>query len=121
MSYLRKESELVEHLKLLGLSEQEARIYIYLVENGSVAEQKILSDLKIDDHKTIDSLMNKGVLIRSPSDTSKLIALHPRNAAANLYKTIENNMIEELRAKRRIADRLGMVLEPAFEASQNNR
>jgi sugar-specific transcriptional regulator TrmB len=121
VSYLRKEPELVEHLKLLGLSEQEARIYIYLVENGSVAEQKILSDLKIDDHKTIDSLMNKGVLIRSPSDTSRLIALHPRNAAANLYKTIENKMIEELRAKRHIADRLGMVLEPAFEASQNNR
>ena len=116
---MRKETELVENLKLLGLKEQEAQIYVYLVHNGAVAEQKILSDLEIDDRNTIDSLMNKGILIRSPSDSSKLIPLHPRNAAANLYKTIENNTVEELRAKRRVADRLGMVLEPAFEASQN--
>ena len=122
MSYLRKDSELIEHLKLLGLSRQEARIYIYLVENGSVTEQKILSDLKVDEHNnTMDSLINKGILIRSPSDSAKLIPLHPRNAAANLYKTIEYDAVEELRAKRRIADRLGMVLEPAFEASQSKR
>lgn len=112
---MRKESELVAHFQMLGLSEGEARVYIYLIQNGSTDEEKIMSILKID-ASVFPSLISKGVLIKS-SDNSKIIPLHPRNAAANLYKILEDKAIEELREKRKIADRLGMVLEPAFEAS----
>lgn len=118
---MRQESELIEHLKILGLDEAEARIYIYLVKNGSVLEKKILSDLKISDNQIIKSLLEKGVVIKGALDASKVTPLHPRNAAANLYKLAESKAIDELREKRRIADRLGMVLEPDFEASQQNR
>lgn len=118
---MRQESELIDHLKKLGLGEAEARIYIYLVKNGSVPEKKILSDLKISASRMIPSLLEKGVVIKSALDSSKVTPLHPRNAAANLYKLAENKAINELRDKRRIADRLGMVLEPYFEASQQKR
>jgi len=118
---LRKVSELVQHFKILGLKADEARIYVYLVQNGSVDGAKTLSVLKIKEKSAIESLFSKGVIIRDPSDSAKLMPLHPRNAAANLYKLEQEKVIDELREKRKIADRLGMVLEPAFEDSQRKR
>ncbi len=118
---MRKVSELVRHFKILGLGEDEARVYVYLVQNGSVNGEKILSILKINNKSALESLISKGVIIKDPSDSSKLMPLHPRNAAANLYKLEQERVIDELRQKRKIADRLGMVLEPAFEESQPKR
>ncbi len=118
---MRKVSELVQHFKILGLKADEARIYVYLVQNGSVDGAKTLSVLKIKEKSAIESLFSKGVIIRDPSDSAKLMPLHPRNAAANLYKLEQEKVIDELREKRKIADRLGMVLEPAFEDSQRKR
>ena len=115
---MRKESELVEHLQSLGLNENEARIYVYMVQNGSVDMERILSALKIEGKSAIDSLISKGAVIKDPSNSLSFIALHPRNATANLYKLQQDKAINELREKRKIADRLGMVLEPAFEKSQ---
>ncbi|HEY4673470.1 MAG TPA: helix-turn-helix domain-containing protein [Nitrososphaerales archaeon] len=116
---MRKESELIEHLQILGLNKDEARIYIYLVQNGSVDEERILSVLKVEGKSAIDSLIGKGTIIKDPSNSSSFLALHPRNAAANLYKLQEDKALNELREKRKVADRLGMVLEPVFEESQH--
>ncbi|MBM3897598.1 MAG: hypothetical protein FJ358_03625 [Thaumarchaeota archaeon] len=118
---MRKESELVDHLKFLGLNEGEAKIYVYLVQNGSSNVDDMLSRFKIKGKSAVESLISKGVIIKDPSSSSKVIPLHPRNAAANLYKLEQEKAIDELREKRKIADRLGMVLESAFEKSQLNR
>lgn len=112
---MRKESELVDHLKFLGLNEDEARIYVYLVQNGSSYREDLLSRLKIKSKSVIESLISKGTIIKDPSNSSKVTPLHPRNAAANLYKLEQDRVVDELREKRKIADRLGMVLEPVFE------
>jgi sugar-specific transcriptional regulator TrmB len=118
---LRKESELIDHLKFLGLNEDEARIYVCLVQNGSGDRRDLLLRLKIKNKSAIESLIDKGAVIKDPSNSSKVIPLHPRNVAANLYKLVQDRAVNELREKRKIADRLGMVLEPSFEKSQINR
>jgi len=64
-------------------------------------------------------LLARGMLIRS-SDGRSLLPVHPRLAISNLFRSSSPDRASaEVKARRRMADKLTLELIPAFEAGRS--
>ena len=94
----------------LGLSEAEAAIYVRAIEIGGVQSS--------DDAAATESLLARGMLIQS-SDEKVYLAVHPRLALSNLFRSYQEKLVAEMREKRRVVDRLTLELIPAYERGRS--
>jgi hypothetical protein len=89
----------------LGLSESEAETYVRALEVGRVEST---------DAAAIRSLLARGMLILS-RDEKVYLAVHPRLALSNLFRSYQERRVAEMRDKRRMVDRLTSELVPIYE------
>lgn len=106
---IRDEPSVVQRLtEYLGLSEGEAETYVKAIKQGSLQD----GDLR--------SLLARGMLIRS-SDEKVYLPVHPRLAISNLFRSQADRTSAEMKAKRRLIDKLTLELIPAYEAGRDRR
>ncbi len=101
---IRDEASVLQRLvDYLGLPEDEARLYVRALKDGSVRE----GDVK--------PLLARGMLIRS-SDEKVYLPVHPRLALSNLFRSRADRRSVEMREKRKLVDKLTLELIPVYEA-----
>lgn len=90
-----------------GLTEEESKTYLRALGEGKVAEAP-------------GSLVSRGMLIRS-SDEKVYLPVHPRLALSNLFRSQGDRMSPEMKAKRRLVDKLTLELVPVYEKRRGAR
>lgn len=93
----------------LGLSETEAEAYMKALRKGSLTEGP-----------AVESLMRRGMLIRS-TDEKGYLPVHPRLALSNLFRSYGDRATPTMREKRKVVDRLTAELIVVYEASRGLR
>lgn len=94
-------------VEYFGLTEDEARTYLRAVRDGSVDGEH-------------PSLVSRGMLIRS-SDEKVYLPVHPRLALSNLFRSQSDRLSPEMKAKRRLVDKLTLELVPVYEKRRGAR
>lgn len=80
----------------LGLPLNEARAYLILAGHGSLSVPEVMEKIRLDAETTqtiLNNLLGKGLIILQPGNPGRHIALHPRMALTNIFKTYEDQMI----------------------------
>jgi hypothetical protein len=106
---IRDEASVLQRLAdYLGLPEDEARLYLRALKEGSLT----------DGH--VRPLLARGMLIRS-SDEKVYLPVHPRLALSNLFRSRSDRRSTEMREKRKLVDKLTLELIPVYESRRGTR
>lgn len=99
-------------IKELGLNEVEARLYLWLLKDGSVPASRKTPEMS--------KLLEEGMVILS-GDNSRFIPVHPRLAIANHFRTWRETMVREINERRMRVDKLILKLIPVYETTAEKR
>lgn len=97
--------KIIEYLTKLDFSETEAKIYLVLLEKGSMTVSELAEKAKINRTATygyINNLLEKGVIAKSKGESNKVIA----NPPEQLYYLVD----EKLSAAKTIQEELAPVI-----------
>lgn len=94
-------------VEYFGLSEEEAATYLRALKDGSVSGD-------------LGKLVSRGMLIRS-SDEKVYLPVHPRLALSNLFRSQGDRLSPEMKARRRLVDKLTLELVPVYEKKRGSR
>ncbi len=94
------------------LSEDEARLYLLVLREGSIPSSNKSEEVR--------RLKAGGMVILS-GDGKRYIPVHPRLAVANGYRTWREKMVREVNERRMRVDRLILELIPIYEAAMEKR
>jgi hypothetical protein len=94
-------------VEYFGLTEEEARTYLRAIEEGTLT----------GDHR---SLVSRGMLILS-ADEKVYLPVHPRLALSNLFRSQSDRLSPEMKAKRRLVDKLTLELVLVYEKRRGAR
>ena len=92
----------------LGLTPGEAVAYLRALKAGSIGAGS----------EGCMSLAARGMLIQA-RDEKVYLPVHPRLAISNLFRSFPDRASAQMKAKRRMADKLTLELIAAFEAGRN--
>ncbi len=108
---IRDEASVVHRLtQELGLTNLEAEAYLRAIKEGSIGGSDAGSG----------SLLARGMLIMA-ADEKVYLPVHPRLAISNLFRSFPDRTSAQMKAKRRMADKLTLELIPAFEARRTRQ
>ncbi len=96
----------------LGLTRDEAVLYLSLLSKGSVPSSP--------KDPRLEKLEYEGMLILS-GDGKRFIPVHPRLAVANHYRSWRERMVREINERRMRVDRLILELIPVYEAAMEKK
>jgi hypothetical protein len=106
VALIRDEGSVIKRLTAeLGLTGPEAETYLRALREGSLRPGEGSSR----------ELLARGMLIRA-ADGKVYLPVHPRLAISNLFRSFQDRTTPEMKAKRRMADKLTLELIPAYEA-----
>jgi len=106
------EEDVVTRLgKEVGVSRQDARLYLKLLQDGSLPAAK---------KAEAATLVDRGMAILS-GDGMRIIPVHPRLGIANNYRTWREAMVREINVRRMRVDRLILELIPVYEAAMEKK
>jgi sugar-specific transcriptional regulator TrmB len=111
-------SRIVSRLKEIGLSTNEAVAYIALLAHPRSTASALCKETGVPDSKiyyTLDSLSKKGMIIIQQGTPNVYVALHPKEAIANL----KQRLADAFKEKTNQADALVDALAPIFEAAES--
>lgn len=94
------------------LTEEEAVLYLELLEKGSVGEGA--------GGEASSHLIARGMAIVS-GDGKRVIPVHPRLGIANQYRTWREAMVKEINERRMRIDKLILELIPKYDAATDKR
>lgn len=89
----------------IGLSREEASLYLRLLRDGQ---------LPASESGRASKLLEKGMAIVS-GDGERVIPVHPRLGIANQYRTWREGVVREINERRMRVDRLILELIPLYE------
>ena len=105
---------MINELKQIGLNEYEARVYITLLENGTLKGGEICKKSGVPQGKTyesLESLESKGFISITPVKPKIFTALNPKIAIGNLmnqkietYKNLQKEISEKLQFSKKFKD-----------------
>lgn len=107
----------MEFLPTLDVKEEEAKVYLHLMENGEMEAHNIADNLGIsseDLSRILKILLDKGFIIKHPPPSS-YTPLHPRMALTNAYQLIQQEYDKRLKEKRLMVDQISFMLEGIYE------
>jgi sugar-specific transcriptional regulator TrmB len=109
---LRDEADVLRRLgKETGLSDEEGRLYLMLLKEGSISSAK---------SARAKGLIDRGMAIVS-GDGKRVVPVHPRLGIANQYRTWREAMVREINDRRMRVDSLIIELIPLYEAATEKR
>lgn len=114
-----KEDELAATLSdKFGIDPWVTRVYLWLVQNGpssSADLTKSFTALSSADG-VLENMVSQGLVIRSAADNApRYQALHPRMSMTNIFKVYEKELVQNLRDRRAVLDRIVNLLTPIYE------
>lgn len=113
---------LIEHLKDLGLTPNEAKIYITLLgraefKAAEVAEQAGVPRAKV--YEALSSLKSKGLCIELPGNIALYCAIAPDEALPSLQRRLEEEQAAQVLRQREKVAQLVVELNPLHAAGRN--
>lgn len=108
----RDETDVLKKIEMeTGLNEDECRLYLLLLKDGSLPVSRM---------DEAERIMKKGMAIVS-GDGKLVIPVHPRLGIANQYRTWREAMVREINDRRMRVDSLILELIPLYEAATEKR
>ena len=94
------------------------RTYLRLVQHGEIRLPdiaKILDKPVEEVGDLLETMLSRGLVIKTAGTVSKYTALHPRMSMTNIFKVYEKELVQNLRDRRATLDRIVNLLTPVFE------
>ena len=94
------------------------RTYLRLVQHGEIRLPdiaKILDKPVEEVGDLLETMLSRGLVIKTAGTVSKYTALHPRMRMTNIFKVYEKELVQNLRDRRATLDRIVNLLTPVFE------
>jgi hypothetical protein len=108
----RDEAEVLTKLvNETGLSENDCRLYLVLLKEGSIPASRA---------GEAERIMHRGMAILS-GNGRLVIPVHPRLGIANQYRSWREAMVKEINDRRMRVDSLILELIPLYEAATEKR
>ncbi len=107
----------LEFFPALDVREEEAKVYLHLMENGEMETHDIADGLEMSNEdlsRILKILLDKGFIINHPPPSS-YTPLHPRMALTNAYQLIQQEYDKRLKEKRLMVDQISFLLEGIYE------
>ena len=107
----------LEFFPALDVREEEAKVYLHLMENGEMETHDIADALEMSNEdlsRILNILLDKGFIINHPPPSS-YTPLHPRMALTNAYQLIQQEYDKRLKEKRLMVDQISFLLEGIYE------
>ncbi|MEE8186278.1 MAG: helix-turn-helix domain-containing protein [Nitrososphaerales archaeon] len=107
----------LEFFPALDVREEEAKVYLHLMENGEMETHDIADALEMSNEdlsRILKILLDKGFIINHPPPSS-YTPLHPRMALTNAYQLIQQEYDKRLKEKRLMVDQISFLLEGIYE------
>ena len=113
------EDELVDLLKdKFQVDQETSRAYLWLVTHHEGTQEDLAETLGGPADKItelLNGMIEQGLIIRSAGPIPKYLALHPRMSMTNIFKVYEKELVQNLRDRRAVLDRIVYLLTPFFE------
>ena len=96
----------------------ETLAYLQMVERRSVGIDELTATLslsKTEAQYLLQSMKLRGLVIEAPGSQDAFSALHPRMTLTNIFKLYEKEVIQSLRDRRAIVDRVVNLLTPIYD------
>ena len=113
------EQELVKLLQdKFNIDPLVTRTYLRLVQYGEISLPDIakMLDKRVEEvGDLLETMLSRGLVIKTAGTVSKYTALHPRMSMTNIFKVYEKELVQNLRDRRATLDRIVNLLTPVFE------
>ncbi|MGZ4849337.1 MAG: TrmB family transcriptional regulator [Halobacteriota archaeon] len=118
---MTEEDEFIRHLTKFGLSEKEAQLYLHLLKYGPKTPSPLAKSLKTyreDIHRTLDTLIDKGMVRPSLDSPTLYTAVELESALESALKKHEAEL-REMERKKQVLEELSRQqhFRPADEVS----
>jgi predicted transcriptional regulator len=101
-----------------NLPKQETLAYLKILEQTHMGVDELAEtfDLsKSEVQQLLQTMMSRGLIIRTSGPLEGYAALHPRMTMTNIFKIYEKETVNALRDRRATVDRIVNLLTPIFE------
>jgi hypothetical protein len=110
-----------ELVQLLGISQEEAELYIEAIGGTPIGPRTLTNPRKKD---AVSGLSAKGMVIRAGKKKknkgdNEFIPVHPRLALSNLFRIYDEKVARERKERRLSVDRLTLELIPIYERAKS--
>src|SRR5713226_7226750 len=105
-----------------NLPTTETRAYLEMLERNSVEVHELAETLALSRSETrnlLQIMISRGLIIRAPGSEEAFSPLHPRMTMTNIFKIYEKMVVQNLRDRRAIVDRVVNLLTPIFDERKN--
>jgi sugar-specific transcriptional regulator TrmB len=107
--------QIVSLLKELEFNDEEIEVYLYILRKKEFVEKDIF-ELGITENKTLNIIEKfKGMGLIIEGTNKKFKCLHPRMGITNVYKILEEKVLNSLKEKRKKAELLVRFLTSYYE------
>jgi len=100
----------------------ETRAYLEMLERNSIEVDELTETLALSKSETrnlLQIMISRGLIIRAPGSKEAFSPLHPRMTMTNIFKIYEKMVVQNLRDRRAIVDRVVNLLTPIFDERKN--
>ena len=100
----------------------ETRAYLEMLERNSIEVDELAETLALSKSETrnlLQIMISRGLIIRAPGSKEAFSPLHPRMTMTNIFKIYEKMVVQNLRDRRAIVDRVVNLLTPIFDERKN--
>ncbi len=100
----------------------EILAYLQMLEQGPAGVDELAETLILSKSETRDllqSMITRGLIIRTPGTEEAFSPLHPRMTMTNIFKIYEKIVVQDLRDRRATVDRMVNLLTPIFDERKN--
>ena len=112
-------SEIAQLLeRQFNLPALETLAYLQMLERDSVGIDELAETLALSKDRTRDllqTMVSRGLIIRAPGSEDTFSPLHPRMTMTNIFKIYEKDLVQSLRDRRAMVDRVVNLLTPIYE------
>jgi len=114
-------AELLSHQ--FNLPREQTQAYLKLLDTSDLTLEELEKEVKLSEGEArtlVASMLERGLIIEATGTPKRYTPLHPRMTLTNLFKVYEKELVQSLRDRRAIVDRVVNLLIPVYEERKPN-
>ena len=114
-------AELLSHQ--FSLPREQTQAYLKLLDTSDLTLEELAKEVKLSEGEArtlVASMLERGLIIEATGTPKRYTPLHPRMTLTNLFKVYEKELVQSLRDRRAIVDRVVNLLIPVYEERKPN-
>ena len=114
-------AELLSHQ--FNLPREQTQAYLKLLDTSDLTLEELAKEVKLSEGEArtlVASMLERGLIIEATGTPKRYTPLHPRMTLTNLFKVYEKELVQSLRDRRAIVDRVVNLLIPVYEERKPN-